>query len=404
MHWLSRSARLGHGLGALHDAPRVWNARVVAGIACGLCEGAERVGQLAIRGEGIGVNHKSRVLNALSRKGYDRIPLRYMGEPLVTEAFQQRLGVAGYTQLLDRLGDDLRYVQPTYCGPAPRTFPDGSRELVWPDRGWPVPTRYMDVYYSNGYYSEAIYRPFEVIEKPGDLNRFEFPAADWIDYSRVKEQSEGLNQYATVFGTPGILDFINGIAHSRGVERVLLDIGLEDPVYIALMERKFEYHYEMVERTLQAGEGLIDIVQTGEDQGTQEGLLVSPAKFDRLFTPKYRVFSDMVHRCGSVRDLIPRLIDVGLDVLDVVQTSAVRMDIRELAAGFGHDLSFCGTMCVQKLLPEAAVDEIRREVELRLGLFADGGLILGPTHLIQEDTPLENILAMYETAGGLCGD
>jgi uroporphyrinogen decarboxylase len=356
------------------------------------------------------VNHKGRVLSALSHDGYDRLPTRYQGEPVVNERLMQHFGLSSEGALLDTLGDDLRYVQPGYRGPAPRRFPDGSRELVWPQRGWPVPTRYIDAPYSQGVYTEAVYRPFESITDVADLSRFDFPTADWMDYASVRVNCEGLSDYATVTGTPGVLDFINGIAHSRGIERVLMDIAYEDPVYLGLMERKFGYHYEVVERTLQAGAGLINIVQTGEDLGTQRGLLIRPAKFDRLYAAKYRAFFDMVHRygarvmlhcCGSARALLSRLVDLGLDILDVVQVSAEKMDLDELHAEFGRDLGFCGTMCVQTMLPTMTPAEIRDEVKRRRQLFADGGLILGPTHFIQPDTPLENILALYQAAGSL---
>ncbi len=356
------------------------------------------------------MNHKRRVLNALSHQGYDRLPVRHLAEPVVNDALMQHLGVDDLPALLDRLGDDLRYVQPGYCGPPPRVFPDGSRELMWPDRGWPVPTRYIDVSYGEGAYTESYYRPFAGISDPAELAKLDFPTADWIDYSTIEADCQRLGEYAIVTGTPGILDFINGISHSRGIEQVLIDIGLEDPVYLALMEKKFAYHYEVIERTLQAGRGMIDIVQTGEDLGTQNGLLLSPQKFDKLFAARYRTFFDMVHRygarammhvCGSVRALLPRLIDLGLDILDVVQTSAVGMDIRELRAEFGRDLCYCGSICVQTTLPESTSQEIIQEVALRRQLFADGGLILAPSHLIQPDTPLENILVLYGAVGSL---
>jgi uroporphyrinogen decarboxylase len=179
---------------------------------------------------------------------------------------------------------------------------------------------------------------------------------------------------------------------------------------LALLERKYEYHYTMIERTLKAAQGLINIVQTGEDLGTQRGLLIRPSKFDELFAGKYKAFFDMVHRhgarvmlhsCGSVRDLLPRLIDLGLDILDVVQVSAAGMDIHELHAAFGRNLAFCGTMCVQTMLPQMNAAQIAEAVGLRRKLFGDGGLILGPTHSIQPDTSVENIVALYQSAGSL---
>jgi uroporphyrinogen decarboxylase len=109
----------------------------------------------------------------------------------------------------------------------------------------------------------------------------------------------------------------------------------------------------------------------------------------------------MMHSCGSVRAFIPRLIELGLDILDVVQPTAAGMDIRELATEFGDRLCFAGSMCVQTTLPFGTTDDICHEVKLRQELFQDGGLILGPTHHIQVDTPLENVLAMYRCAGSL---
>jgi hypothetical protein len=97
------------------------------------------------------------------------------------------------------------------------------------------------------------------------------------------------------------------------------------------------------------------------------------------------------------------LIEIGLDVLDVVQPTATGMEIGELAAEFGSELCFAGSICVQTTLPFGTPEDVCREVELRLKLFPDGGLILGPTHRIQVDTPVDNILAMYRCAGSLRG-
>lgn len=354
------------------------------------------------------MNHRERVIKSLSRDGYDRFPLRYMAEPVVTDMLLEYLGVPDQEALFRHFGIDWRYVQPDYAGPAPKEYPDGSRQLVWPDRGWPITAvRYKDIPYSQGTYTEAVHRPFADITEVEQLKRFDFPSADWLDYSRVSSRCRQLSDYAIVTGTPGVLDFINGISHSRGVEQVLLDIGCFDPVYLALVEKKFEYHYAAIERTLAAAEGLINIVHTGEDLGTQHGLILGRERFDELYADKYRFFFDMVHRygarvmlhcCGSVRGLLPRLIDLGLDILDVVQVSAAGMEIKDLAKDFGRDLAFCGTMCVQTMLPKMTAPEIRREVRLRATLFPEGGLILGPSHSIQPDTPLENILALYEEA------
>ena len=146
-----------------------------------------------------------------------------------------------------------------------------------------------------------------------------------------------------------------------------------------------------------------------EKTRTQNGPLISPLvlsgslkKYEMLFDLVHAYGArTMLHSCGSVYRFIPRLIELGLDILDVVQVQAVDMEIERLAREFGDRLAFCGSMCVQSFLPFGTVEDVRREVDQRLRLFPEGGLILGPSHAIQVGTPLENILEMYRRAGSL---
>jgi uroporphyrinogen decarboxylase len=112
----------------------------------------------------------------------------------------------------------------------------------------------------------------------------------------------------------------------------------------------------------------------------------------------------MMHMCGCVEEFLPRLIELGLDVYDVVQPTTPQMDIAVLQQRFGDRLTFCGSMCVQTTLARGTPEDVAQQVRRRLELFPDGGLFLGPTHAIQVGSPLENILALYRTAGSLCED
>jgi len=110
----------------------------------------------------------------------------------------------------------------------------------------------------------------------------------------------------------------------------------------------------------------------------------------------------MMHMCGCCEAFLPRLIDLGLDIYDVVQPTTREMDVAYLKEHYGEQLTFCGTMCVQTTLPHGITEEVEREVQRRLALFPQGGLFLGPTHAIQVGTPIENIVALYRAAGSLC--
>ena len=256
---------------------------------------------------------------------------------------------------------------------------------------------------------EVYYRPFENITNISDIRKTDFPKPDWLDYSNIKEDCKLISEYAVCSAKAG-LDFINGITHGRGISKTYMDIVTKDPVYLKLVEEKFKWHYETTKNVLEAAEGLIDIVHLEEDLGSQQGPLINPILFDEIFSPKYKNYFEMIHSynaktmlhsCGSVYKFIPKLIDIGLDILDVVQVSASNMDIRKLYEEFGKDLCFCGTMDVQSILINSSVNEIINEVNLRKELFSEGGLILGPSHAIQPGTPIENIIAMYKAAGSL---
>jgi uroporphyrinogen decarboxylase len=109
----------------------------------------------------------------------------------------------------------------------------------------------------------------------------------------------------------------------------------------------------------------------------------------------------MQHICGCCYELLPRLIELGLDIYDVVQPTTPEMDIANLQKEFGDKLVFCGSMCVQSTMAWDNPQDVEREVKRRQGLFDKGGLFLGPTHAIQTGSPLENIIALYKTAGSL---
>ncbi len=352
------------------------------------------------------MTHRERVLASLARQGYDRIPVKHEGTPEVNRALIAHLGLLNLEQLLRALGDDFRYVSLPYIGPELRTSPDGSVGGYWGER-------YKYASFEGGQFLESVFQPFAGIETLDKLDRAHFPTADWFDYSTVKGQAERLRDegFAVCFGTAGDMDFINSIARARGMEEVLIDLASDNEVYLEIMNARFKFYFEQHERALQTADGLIDIVHIGEDLGNQKGAMISSRIFERHFAPKFKAYFDMahgygaktmMHMCGCVESFLPRLIELGLDIEDVVQPTTPRMDIAYLQEHYGEKLNFCGTVCVQSTLPWGSEGDVVREVERRLKLFPKGGLFLGPTHAIQVGTPVSNVVAMYRAAGSLC--
>jgi uroporphyrinogen decarboxylase len=166
-----------------------------------------------------------------------------------------------------------------------------------------------------------------------------------------------------------------------------------------------------IETLLAAGGGRIDIVWMGDDYGTQKGLLVSPAKWRKLFRPKLRAMIDlahgygaklMLHSCGSTRAIWPDFVEIGLDIYDTVQPEAAGMAVEALAAEFGSRICLHGTISTQTTLPFGTPPSVALEVRKRIESFGSrGGLIVAPSHNIQPDTPVENVLAIYRAVGCL---
>jgi uroporphyrinogen decarboxylase len=130
--------------------------------------------------------------------------------------------------------------------------------------------------------------------------------------------------------------------------------------------------------------------------------------FARYFQPLYRELIAEVkryelpfsfHCCGSVHQVLPLMIDAGIDIFDVVQTSARDMDLESVYRRYGQDICLSGAVDVQKLLVSGSPEQVRAEVRRAQDLWGTrGGLVLGPSHEAAPETPLENILAIYEPA------
>jgi uroporphyrinogen decarboxylase len=351
------------------------------------------------------MNSRGRVLGAFNRTGFDRIPVKHEATPEINQMIMDHYGLSNMNQLLRVVGDDFRYVEPVYTGPELRKFGDGSVEGYWGER-----YRYAE--FDGGKYLEASYLPFANIHTVNELDRSHFPSPEWFDYSTISQQCVKLSEegYAICFGTAGDMDFINSIARARGTEQVLVDLITDNPVYLEIMDARYRFYYEMHERVLRAADGMIDFTHIGEDLGTQTAQVIDFNIFEKHFVPKFEKYFDMVHSygartmmhmCGCVRAFLPRLIELGLDVYDVVQPTTPEMDIAVLQKDFGERLTFCGSVCVQTTIAFGSAEDVVNEVDRRKRLFSEGGLFLGPSHAIQVGSPLDNIVALYKSAGSL---
>ena len=327
----------------------------------------------------------------------DRPPMApLIAQPYVCERLFKHLNVSTREEFSEKVNEDMLNVGPWYIGDRELDSDSVSRTGIWGEK-------YERVPFDGGSYEDTVFLPFKDTVSVDELKDYVFPSPDWYDYSEISEFCDRHKDKVLYTGDPGHFDFINGTAFTRGVEQVLVDIALEDEVYLYLVEKRFNFFYEKIRRTLEAAKGKIDIVYFGDDLGTQIGPIISIDSFNRLFSGYYKKGFElahsygaktMMHCCGSIKSFIPVLIELGLDILEGVQVDASGMDIEGLHRDFYKKIAFCGTISVQGVLARGTPDDVTKEVMKRKKLFADGGIIIGPSNIMQIDMSDENFDAM----------
>jgi len=236
---------------------------------------------------------------------------------------------------------------------------------------------------------------------------------DMADPSRiahVREQARQLaenNQYA-IMATPWLLFPFERAHAMQGMEVFLLNMAANPDFAHALLERIADYCKQLMGRFLDELGDNVDIVKIGDDLGIQTGLMISPEMYRDFLKPVHADFIEfikhrtpakvMFHSCGDVAPLIPDFIDIGVDILNPIQTSTGRIsDLPALKKQFGKHIVFCGGIDTHRILPCGTVEEVREEVKRVMQILGPGGgCMIGSVHTVMNDVPPENVLAMVD--------
>jgi len=336
---------------------------------------------------------RERVMAAINHQATDRVPADLWAEDEVWERLIRDLGVRSRDDVLERFDVDLRYVSPIY---PPDVIANGVKQNMWGERWMMANTPWgMNWEHVNGVLAD--------VSSLDEIESFPWPSCDDVDYSTLAQQCDRYDGYAIAYGNA---DVFERPALVRGWENLLCDTAL-NPDWVDCITKKFlDFYVEDFARCLEATRGRIDIFWALTDLGTQACLLQSRETFYRFIAPPIRALAQlahshgvkfMFHSCGAVRDLIPDLIELGVDILNPIQPAAAGMAPEGLKNDFGTQLCFHGGIDIQYLLPLESAAMVRAEVRRRAEILGQGGgYILAPSHNLQQDICTENILAMYE--------
>ncbi len=333
-------------------------------------------------------------------------PLRkYLGLPvrdgLILDRMAQNMVLD--EDLLQALGIDFRWVVPNWVEVRDQKV---NGEPGYLDM-WHTPHQYTEV---GDYYAIAGQPLGDPELSQSDLEAFPWPDPDHSGmFSGLAEQARQWHENSDyVVGGDGIkVGVLQIAAQLRGYDKLFMDFALNPSLAEALLEKITDLICQMYVNYVKAVGSYIQVIVITDDQGTQKSLMISPAMFRRFVKPNLKrvieaikINADvkvLMHCDGAIRPIIPDLIDIGVDILNPIQTVVKGLDdTRSLKEEFGEQICFHGAIDVQQFLPTATPETVRQEVARRSrDLGEGGGFILAPCHNINRDTPLENIVALF---------
>lgn len=346
---------------------------------------------------------RERVIAAFERRIADHPATDLRCTEEAWTALKKHFNVETNNDVLDALNIDMRWLYLPYTGPAELSaatlFSEGTDY-------WGVKMVKAENKYNT--YFEISHHPLANMKSIDEIESYSWPSLDWWDYSAVPRMIETFNKKedrAIMFYAESVYETA---WYMRGLENFLVDLYENPEIVDCICTRIANYYYERILRVIEAANGKIDIIGSGGDIGEQRCMLMSPAIWReklksytmKLITPfKEMGFKTFYHSCGSLVPVIDDFIEAGLDVLDPIQVTAEGMNPEEIFPQFGDRLSFHGAIDVVELLPHSSAEEVYRETTRMIDILGrNGGFIVAPSHMVQGDTPIENVVVIYDAA------
>jgi uroporphyrinogen decarboxylase len=342
------------------------------------------------------VTSRERLLRCIEHRPTDRVPVNYIvGRGPMARKLLAHFGARSHSDLIRRLGIDgmdpwgWALVEPTYRGPA---RPDASNPVVMLV-AWGIVSDYGT--------------PMEWCAAPGDLERYDYPRVDWLDFEGFPARLQAVKDEdnVTLFG-PVSVGFTHHV-RMRGFEQTFLD--LQDDAWMGrYLDHVLRSTTSLVEAVCAEARGLLDIVHLDEDVGANDRMLIAPAMWRRYYRPLWAEACRIVkrhgirlwmHSCGCCRDIIDDFVDLGIEVLSPVPAYVAGNDQRWLKERFGKRLCFDGGVDQPTVMirgtPAHVEDEVRRVLDV---MAPGGGFMIQPSQGLTEDMPMANIERFFEAA------
>jgi len=333
---------------------------------------------------------RERVLTTFNFGEPDRVPTWLGASPEFINKAIKKLNLQSEEELMQFFGDDFRRV----IAPYHPEDPEGDK-----DSPFGVPRAGIG-------YGMATINPLNDAGMDA-IRNFPWPDPGNINISKIRSDAEKYNgQYAILGGDWS--PFWHDVTDLFGMENLFIRMLTEPELVDYTFERVVDYYLEVSKRIFEEAADLIDIFFIGNDFGSNTGPLLDVCLFDRFIVPQLKRLAElghqyglkvMLHCCGGFRELIPSMIDAGLDGLHAIQPSCRGMDLVELKKEFGDSIVFNGCIDSNFVLIQGTPDHVRQVTERTIDIMKPGGgFIAGASHdYLLEETPVENVQTMFET-------
>lgn len=359
-------------------------------------------------------------LTGINKKAYFNLR-KYLGLPadkdkIIIDDVMQQLALVE-DDVREILKCDARSVMPNPSEKSSLIVPmheeDGNIKFTdeW-GLGWRMPL-------DGGLYFDMYKAPLADVESLEDIKKFPWnDPEDPVRFSGLKEEADRIvheektayllgRQFAGIFETA---------AWMRGMENFMVDLmmnpGMAEGLMDIILDMKFRYWNKALE---EVGKNVL-LITEADDLGSQDRLLVSPDLYRKYIKPRHKKLMEFIkqkaqnkvyiffHCCGAIFDIVPDLIESGIDILNPWQINAKGMDTKKFKLEYGNDMTIWGGGCeTQEILPYGTPKQVKEDTKKRIDdLAPGGGFIFNPVHNIQGEVPPENIIAMWEVWNENC--
>jgi uroporphyrinogen decarboxylase len=343
----------------------------------------------------------------------DRVPTDLWARPEIIRALREHLGTDDVERALGvdfaevSIADRFPAFDRRAAGPRGGDWPGSGERYVWHDErtfedGWGIVQRVGE----DGKLVQWISGPLSGTEEPGiPTVESTLPASACLaEPSEVAGAVQRLKAAGKVVCSEVCMPFKRAW-HLRGLENLLVDMLIRRDFVDALYDRIYAFETERAVRSARAG---VDVVKVVGDIAMERGLMFGPSLFRELDVPRLRAMIERTrsarpgvlmfyHSDGDISGVMDDLIDAGFDIINPIQPEC--MDPYEVKRRWGDRITMWGTVSVRTTLPKGTPDEVRELVRERIRVCGrDGGFVLAPANVIMYDTPIGNVVAMYEAA------